>query len=390
MFRYALLHPRGDNTEILAGDVLGIEVTIPAFAAKCGLGNIDPQHLGGDASRAAIEEALTWPVPAEGSTLVTVRADADSVGSMAVLLLRAGGYRLAQGALDKVALIAEADKEASGPWPGVRPAPSPEDLVGPATPVMHLAADHARPLAERVELFAAWLSGDDTVQSVLDRYEDIALGEAREALANLNVTVHGPIAVVVGSHRLAMSIGYRHAPMVIATNPAFSFTGGTPHRKHTVARWNTDALPAFLDWPGMTEALTNADPAATHESGWGGSTSIIGSPQGTASGLATPQVVEIVSGFLADGIQQMAWDLGDYADYYAALQELGQPYDVEDAASVSAAQRDVAAAMASLAQARRPETAICPRCSAFHGQDVGQRQEDGSYRCIRGHTFSAV
>lgn len=385
MFTYALLKPRGDNEGSLAGDVLGVEVTIPALAERCSLGNIDPQHLGGDASRAAIEEALTWPVPAPGSTLVTVRADADSVGAMAVLLLRAGGLLLAQGALDRVALIAVADKEASGPWPGVRPTPSPEDLIGPATPVMHLAADHARPLAERVELLAAWLSGDDVVQPILDRYEDLALGEAREALASLNVTVDGPIAVVVGSHRLAMSIGYRHAPMVVATNEGFSFAGGPPHRKHTVARWNTDVLPAFMDWQAMIGALNSDDSAASDEHGWGGSTSIIGSPQGVTSALETAQVVAIVRDFLAEGLQERAWDLGDYADHYSALKERGMEYDTEDAAAVTAAQREVSA-FARLMD--RPAQAVCPRCSVTHGQDMGQLQENGSYKCIRGHVFS--
>ncbi|MEV1178473.1 hypothetical protein [Nonomuraea sp. NPDC049784] len=145
----------------------------------------------------------------------------------------------------------------------------PQDLVSAATPLMHLAADHARPLAEPVELVAAWLSGDDAVQPVLDRYADAALAEARTALADLDVTVLGPIAVVTGSHRLAMSIGYRHAPVVVATNPAFSFVGRAAHGKHTVAVWNTQALPAVLDWPSLIATLNEADPAATPASGWG-------------------------------------------------------------------------------------------------------------------------
>ncbi|SEH01781.1 hypothetical protein SAMN05444920_12230 [Nonomuraea solani] len=130
--------------------------------------------------------------------------------------------------------------------------------------------------------------------------------------------------------------------MVVASNPSFSFADGPGRRKHTVARWNTDALPSFVDWPGLIETLNHADPTATPESGWGGSSSIISSPQGVGSGLTTWQVTGIVHEFLAEGVQQHAWEVGEYADYYDALQTTGQPYDVE--------QQDMLA------------TVVCPTC----------------------------
>ena len=52
-YRYALLKPlrapgaEDWNAAILARPCLGIEVTEPELAARCVLGNIDPQHLGG-------------------------------------------------------------------------------------------------------------------------------------------------------------------------------------------------------------------------------------------------------------------------------------------------------------------------------------------------------
>lgn len=294
MYTCIALHPRTATVEDVPAGTLGVEVTVSHLAQACSLGNIDPQHLGGDASTAAIEAALTWPLPPEGATLATVRADADSVGAMAVLTLRAKGLPIDTG---RVQLIADADKEASGPWPGPRPAPAPEDLIGPATPVMHLAADYTRPLPDRVELLASWLmdaDGGDADAEEIGEYAARALVEAREALAGLQVSMHGPVAVVVGSHQLAFAIGYRHAPVVVATNPAFRWQGGEAHVKHTVARWNSATMPG-MDWQGMLDALNKADLAVTDTDRWGGSTYIAGSPQGIGSALSTQDVADIVA-----------------------------------------------------------------------------------------------
>lgn len=298
MYTCIALHPRATAADVPAG-TLGVEVTARHLAEACDLGNIDPQHLGGDASTASIEAAMTWDLPPEGATLATVRADADSLGAMAVLTLRAKGLPIDPA---RVQVIADADKEASGPWPGPRPAPAPEDLVGPATPVMHLAADYARLLPDRVEQLACWLmdadaDADHSCDEEIGEYGARALDEAREALAGLQVDMHGPVAVVVGSHRLAFSLGYRHAPVVVATNPAFRFSGGEPHVKHTVARWNSATVPG-MDWNGMVGRLNAADPAVTETARWGGSTSIVGSPQGISSGLTTEDVADIVAAHL--------------------------------------------------------------------------------------------
>ncbi|MEU4576009.1 hypothetical protein [Nonomuraea sp. NPDC023979] len=292
MYSCIALHPSANPSDIPVA-TLGIEVTIPHLAEACSLGNIDPQHLGGDATTAAIEAAMTWPPPPPGTTLATVRADADSVGAMAVLTLRATNLH---PSVARMQIIADADKEASGPWPGPRPAPAPEGLVGPATPVMHLASDYTRSLPDRVELLALWLMDAGEGDDELGEYAARALDEAREALADLQISLHGHVAVVVGSHRLAFALGYRHAPVVVATNPGFSFAGGPPHRKHTVARWNS-ATPA-VDWHGLVDKLNAEDPAVTESARWGGSASIVGSPQGISSGLATEDVAVIVQHFV--------------------------------------------------------------------------------------------
>ena len=95
MYGYELLDPRPIPAAATANDrvfgfgvpVYGIEVTVPALAARC-VYNLDPQHTGGDANLAAIEAALTEELPPMGTILATIRADLDAVGAMAIIVLR--------------------------------------------------------------------------------------------------------------------------------------------------------------------------------------------------------------------------------------------------------------------------------------------------------------
>ena len=162
-YSFALLDPRptldaeaANNRTFADGPVLGIEVTIPALGRRCSLGNLDPQHTGGNASRAAIQEALECPLPPSGSVLVTVRPDLDAIGAMAILQLRASNTLIATEMTERVRRIAAADCFAHGPWPGPRPLPSEneadrdpagEDLAAIAS----LVADSGLSISERVD-----------------------------------------------------------------------------------------------------------------------------------------------------------------------------------------------------------------------------------------------
>lgn len=379
-YSYTILDPRptdaareANERVFAAGPVYGLEVTVPGLASRCA-DNLDPQHLGGEAGTAAIAAALEWPLPPHGATLATVRPDADSIGAMAILTLRreqlAIGYegetlidtvfrvgttpvQGGPGMWERIGAIAEADREASGPWPGPRPIGDAASLLRPTTAVEAMCFDHKLTMEKRVQRMRLWLLTGDF--EGMDAYQERALEEAEQALADLQVEVRllavlhrtgrltkeqalanpqvevrGQVAIVTGTHRLAMSIGYRYAPVVVATNPAFRWQGGPEHLKHTVARWNTSTCPG-MDWTGMTAALNEADPAArltpaqadayhreltawvadiirhtdTRDEDmpvppappiprWAGSTSIIGSPQGIGSLLSTDGVTDIV------------------------------------------------------------------------------------------------
>jgi hypothetical protein len=305
------------NDKVFAKPVYGIEVTVPSLAERCTF-NIDPQHTGGDANRAAIEDTLTAELPPEGSTLATVRADLDSVASMAILLMRAKARDLAltfsgtgelldgvdplswqptgssRARIDQIAI---ADKFARGGYPGPKPLPTLDnpwvEETATAESSRQLAAiaaavmDFNVPLADRVAMMEKWLlTGEEPKQyreSVekerFDMINALATGRIKYETA-----ASGRIAVVESTHRAATMVGYSLAPVVVAMNPAFRLGGGEAHVKFTVCAFE----PKFAD---IKSALAELD---TLEDGWGGSPTIGGSPQGVSSKLTIDEVVAVV------------------------------------------------------------------------------------------------
>ena len=303
-YRYAILDPRPAGKEqneaiFASGPVWGIEVTVPALAERCVV-NIDPQHSGGDAGRAAIEEALSIELfPPEGVTLATIRADLDSIGAMAVLSLRAQGVSFEKETLRRIRRIAEADTFARGEWPGPRPLPSREhpwpeyDSEGDTEGAQSLAAiaaavsDFRVPIEERVALMERWLISGEEPPAYRDKVQR-ERQEMIDALERGDIAIRkeaeGKIAVVESTHRAAMALGYSVAPVVVALNPAFRFQGGEPIRKFTIAQYRE----GYVNLRAVIEELNELEP------GWGGSAAIAGSPQGVSSQLSVEQVVEIV------------------------------------------------------------------------------------------------
>ena len=290
-YEVALLDPRpnADNSKIFEGKkVYGIEVTIPALAEKCELGNLDPQHTGGDSTRAAIQDAISVELPPEDATLVTVRPDLDALGSMAVFNIRRG-TELSKETLEKVEKIAEMDTFSKGGWPGERELPTKENPWPEGKSELNslnaLSSDFKIPVTERVERIKQWL-----INNIIPVDYDEKLDKERLDLANalesgqIKIDVEDGIAKIETTHRAGMDIGYRRAPVVIALNPRFQVQGGEPHTKYTVAQYSI----------GNVDLKSALEELKTKEEGWGGSPTIIGSPQGVSSKLSMDDVFEIV------------------------------------------------------------------------------------------------
>jgi hypothetical protein len=284
-YTFATIDPRPQARKaelaiLAATPSFGLEVTVPELAEACSLGNVDPQHLGGDSTTAAIEVAVTCPLPPEGARLVTVRADADSVGSMAVLAMRTDAEAITEEVLKLVGIIADSDKHHSE-W-------SPAAGFTPATEidaVKAVAADSNLSLEDRVQKLREYFGwgrfyGTHKVLAAIDRERREAVGLVEEVTAEAG----GRIAVITSTSRYAVSAAYAVADVVIAVNPEFQFGGGDPHRKVTVCQ----AQLGLVDLKAVFTALGEIEP------GWGGSPTIGGSPQGVSSVIPIDEIVRIV------------------------------------------------------------------------------------------------
>ncbi len=288
--KFALLDPRPAarkaQVEFLINNAcMGIEVTIPELAALCAHGNVDPQHIGGNVDRAAIEEIFELyfqnPVqsPMGDVTLVTVRADLDSIGSMALIKLdneiEFGGYSAELVA--RVTRIADSDKfTQNGEW---QPQPQWSEATNGDGELQTLAAyvtDFKVDINTRVQAMAEWLLHGTLPAATV---EDVATTQNSECY------VDGNVSVVIGDKRAGTNLAYCAKPVIVCLSPNFSFNGGKPHAKFTIAQFKA----GYVDMEAVKAELNS------RENGWGGSPTIIGSPQGVASELTIDEVVAIVN-----------------------------------------------------------------------------------------------
>lgn len=361
---------------------LGIEITDKDVAACCGLGNLDGQHgtfrfahLAHHFERtplgAAIELALDEPcclvcwcldfgvgAHAEGCTEVafcnsmsrkpvtfaTTRADVDSVGAMAALVLRALEIDIDAAFVEAVA---KSDSFRAGAW-SPKPLPT-EDNPWPSgtttvDSTQSLAAfgmicsprphDRTRSLslAQRVYLMAIRLA---TTESLIEfgktapygeeyfRLSDASRGElrlaetlgihpiidgqtavryiggvhddvhkARQALARAAhepgalITRNGFVEVRV-AHAGALSLGYCLAPVVVAFDQSNK-------GKVTIAAY-TDG---HLDAAGLTAELNRLEEAAGGTPKWGGPRNMCCSPSHVGTQIAEETISGAVSRFV--------------------------------------------------------------------------------------------
>ena len=305
-YEFSLLDPRLTedakryNEEVFRNEVFGIEVTIPALSDRC-IFNIDPQHGYVRSDRAAVQDAVLYnPLPPKGTTLVTIKADLDSIGSMAVLDCRACGTSL-KGASGRISLITKIDRFERGDWPGIREFPTSEVLwtdadkwMRTSTPIAMYVGDNSIPLQERVVAMQKWFLDFEDPRG----YRERAV-EERQALArsiesgDIVWKMYGgiqngkKICFVRTTHRSATSVGYCRAPVVVALNRHFPVISGTI-RKFTICAYREK----YADIVGAVEELNSMEP------GWGGSHTIGGSPQDRSSELKVKEVVSVVMNHL--------------------------------------------------------------------------------------------
>jgi hypothetical protein len=277
--------------------VIGFEVTVPQQAEMLDL-NIDPQHTGGNSEMSCIMECFENPPSREREEVVycTSRADLDSVGAMALsgLILDNRSYDaedLRNIVRERVGLVHQTDCFDHGEW-------SPKELFSQGYEQPKLAAiaravsDFKISLETRVQWMSDWLIGINpedvhplaAYQAAYEKEKE----QVKNALENgsTKVTTYKDLVVVTSKLRAATSIGYAKSPVVIAFNPEMPARNGS-YKKFTVCQYRA----GYIDLAGAVKALNELEP------GWGGSPTIIGSPQEQDSSLTIDQVMKIVRSF---------------------------------------------------------------------------------------------
>ncbi len=299
-FGYGLLDPRPDadehNLRLLGDRTLGIEVTIPDLARRCGLGNIDPQHGGGSgigsSAVAAIEACLTATLPPANAMLVTVRPDLDAFGAMALLALRRAGVPVGRAMKTRIERAANADRFDRGPWPGPRPLPAVyEEYLAAMNPDPSLAAlagamaDRALTARRRVGIAARWLETGAEPAGYRECFAanaETVLAGLRSGAVAVESRADGRVATVTSRSPNTLRLGYCLAPVVVALYPGDPAAEPPAPRRIVLAQHD----PGHADFSALCEDLALLEP------GWGGSATILGSPQGRPCHLELETVLD--------------------------------------------------------------------------------------------------
>ena len=301
-YTYGLLDPRagagGENQHLLGATTLGIEVTMPELALHCGLGNIDPQHGGGIGvgapDTAAIEACLTVTPPPAGATLVTIRPDLDAFGAMALLALRHTGCQPDQAMRARIDRAARADRFDHGPWPGPKPLPATFDdfvsttdydssLVG----VTGAMFDRELSARERVGVATRWLETGAEPAGYRTRWTTrakVLLDGLRDGTIAIEPAAGDRIALVTSWLPGSLRLGYCLAPVVVAHDPGCPEAEPPAPRRVVIAQY----APGHVDLREVCDVLAQLEP------GWGGSSILLGSPQGRPCCLALTTIVDAV------------------------------------------------------------------------------------------------
>ena len=309
---YGLLDPAvgaaGDNLRLLGATTLGIEVTVPELARRCGLGNIDPQHGGGigigTPGAAAIEACLTVKPPLAGAILATVRPDLDAFGAMALMALRRADVEVGPAMRERIDRAARADRFERGPWPGPRPLPATAEEYVSATkqdPVLIAVTgamfDGELSPRDRVGLVGRWLeTGVEPVgyrESWAAHVEGLVAGIASGAVS-IEPRAGARMALAVSRLSGTLRLGYCLAPLVVAEDPGDPDADPPAPRRVTIAQY----AQGHADFGALRETLAAMEP------GWGGSAKILGSPQGLACRLTLETVLDAVARHAADRGQE--------------------------------------------------------------------------------------
>jgi len=288
---------------------LGVEITTKGFEGL----NLD-HHKEGDTQEtpSAIEQVFKLDleqIPQEvivgKKKMATIRPDVDSLGAMAVLILRQENEKnkkegKEENIIDEELVKAIGLLDRMGP--GVFKDKGKEllelnDEEFAKIDKLCRAADYYVeiknfPLEEKVLFMKSLLKGKIPLEEIEKIYEEDRNDlEKAKTESKTEIINEGKAVFIESSAKRSMEIGYENAPIVIAYNPNFKWPDGHITPKYSIARY--DKYVKF-DLKGLLEELRKRNPK------WGGLENIIGSPQGENPEIKPEEMKKIIEKYIFD------------------------------------------------------------------------------------------
>lgn len=309
MYNYGVLRvdsgeeARQHNEKLLGPNTLGIEITRVDFAAKCGLGNIDPQHGGPNPNpdSSAILDSLSFPLPPKGTTLVTIRPDADAFGAMAVLTARFEGKEelLRRELIEMIYLI-----DCLGPAAASRQNPKIQEYRPEGYAIQQISRGGPSWADPKAQVYAIMqvLTGSISRSQV----EEIASTRKVNDAGELKFTVVMPDRAMLietrGQYGFARQYGSARFPITIVCDFEYvmpGVDGYTPHKRWCIVRNSFTAVDIEKLKLRLNESEAVARGVTIQELEksaltWGGPKNLVSSPQGKESALNHNEITTIV------------------------------------------------------------------------------------------------
>lgn len=310
--KYLIQNPRSPPPEGIE-DMIGIEYTLDPKPRI----NIDPQHspdsvkelkklfqkyrfkLPDNLSAASlmfeVSDCILEQLEENGVdsvTLVTVRPDVDALVAMGVFRVEnaRGSCHCGidhEGDIDyeKVKWVSHVDTH------GLQDQPEEKKILWSALSM--ISFDRELQIEEKVAFFDEWVREYPKGINMLKRYIAKATEEREEMREVTHVSQLENFVFVISPHRGAIGYGYEFKEFVVAFNPEFKDFHGNVYPKWTIAKRNSNV---HGDLKALAARLNVLEGGTLK---WGGSDTIIGSPQGVASNLSEETILSAVQELFA-------------------------------------------------------------------------------------------
>ncbi len=266
--------------------LIGLEITLSELKNKFTF-NIDPQHTWKKNNKITCLETFKNLLPIVSKNISDkdlhfffLKPDLDSISAAAILNIYLDNptWIFQEEISERINAIAEYDRHGRNEFP--------IDIKIPRGLFMYVSGwkNH---IDDKINLTKTWIL-DGTFKGIY-KYNRIADKKIKQSLFNSKIEIIIPekVVLVKSINRGACGLGYKYAPITIALNPSYRFGINSSRvygKKWIIAQKND----GYLDMSGVLSNLQTLEP------NWGGSPSIIGSPQDKPSKVTKDEIINIV------------------------------------------------------------------------------------------------